>query len=62
MSHQVEALLTETDQAMRKLSDAVEAIPIRRDFFRLTHRALTKAMATLTVEIADHAGSFADDR
>ncbi len=61
MSMRVNNVLDEVDQAMDKLKTAVDNIAIRREFFRSTHRRLTSAVATLSVEIADHAGCFVDD-
>ncbi|UVS78379.1 hypothetical protein [Actinokineospora sp. UTMC 2448] len=61
MSMRVENTLHEVDQAMNKLKKAVDEIKIRREFFGITHKRLTTAVAALTVEIADHAGCFGDD-
>lgn len=58
MSHQVLNALDAVDQSMRKLNTAYDAIKIRREFFAVTYRQLTKAVATLSVEVADHAGAF----
>lgn len=61
MAQQVLNALDELDQAMEKLKTAVEDIPIRREFFRGTHRKLTTAVAALSVEVADNSASFAGD-
>ncbi|GAA3044469.1 hypothetical protein [Actinokineospora globicatena] len=61
MAARINNALDEMDQAMTELKDAVDGIKIRREFFRSTHKALTTAVARLTVEVADNASSLSDD-